>query len=141
MLADIIAHPWLQGPTATNAEIKQEFQNRLNIVNNRVQEEFLEEKRQARARRGAFEYGNKLYVYGDLTQGELETQKAGNIEVVRPQMGSYVCKFPENNCIYSDVQPETVFDTLVKHFTDKSIPFKLRDDKWKLTFDWTSISD
>ena len=70
MLADIIAHPWLQGPTATNAEIKQEFQNRLNIVNNRVQEEFLEEKRQARARRGAFEYGNKLYVYGDLTQGE-----------------------------------------------------------------------
>ena len=56
-------------------------------------------------------------------------------------MGSYVCKFPESNCIYSDVQPETVFDTLVKHFTDKGIPFKLRDDKWKLTFEWTSKSD
>ena len=28
MLADIIAHPWMQGPTATNAQIQQDFKNR-----------------------------------------------------------------------------------------------------------------
>ena len=83
MLCDIISHPWLQGPTATNDQIRQEFKNRLDIVNNRVQEEFLEEKQKARARRGVLKHDGKLYVYGELTAGEKEMAESG-MPVIRP---------------------------------------------------------
>ena len=55
-----------------------------------------------RNRRGAFELGDKLYVYGELT--ELEKKKLDDgFDVVKPTMGTYACKYPENNCLYSDV--------------------------------------
>ena len=39
MMSDIVGHPWLAGKTATADEIKQEFANRLVIVNKQVQAE------------------------------------------------------------------------------------------------------
>ena len=113
MLADIIAHPWLQGPTSTNAQIQQEFKNRLNIVNNRVQEEFLAEKEEKRTRRGALQHDGKLYVYGELTANEQEIADKGKA-VVKPIMGSYICTQPENNCVFSNVQPEQIFEAIIK---------------------------
>ena len=83
MLCDIISHPWLQGPTATNDQIRQEFKNRLDIVNNRVQEEFLEEKKQARSRRGVLQHDGKFYVYGELTANEKAMAESGT-PVIRP---------------------------------------------------------
>ena len=59
-------------------------------------------------------------------------------EVIKPRMDTYVCKYPENNCIYSDVQPEVVFSTLAEYFKENNIKFKPKDDKWKLTFNYTS---
>ena len=32
-LADIIGHPWMNGPIATEDEIRQEFRNRMQALN------------------------------------------------------------------------------------------------------------
>ena len=133
MLADIIAHPWMQGPTATNAQIQQDFKNRQAIVDQRVQEEFLQEKQEKRTRRGAFAHDGKLYVYGELTANEQEMADKG-MTVVRPVMGSYICTQPENNCVFSNVQPEQIFETLIAELKTQEISVNVREDKWKLSF-------
>lgn len=60
--------------------------------------------------------------------------------VIRPQMGTYVCTQPDPNCIFSDVQPETIFELLKNHLQEKDIAFQIRDDKWKMTFQQKEIS-
>ena len=51
-------------------------------------------------------------------------------------MGTYICKYPEMNCFYTDVKPDTVFGELAETFKAEDIDFKVRDDKWKLTFNY-----
>ena len=51
-------------------------------------------------------------------------------------MSTYICKYPEINCFYTDVQPEEVFGDLAETLKAESIDFKVRDDKWKLTFNY-----
>ena len=50
LLVDVIGHPWVQGDTATQAEIEKAFGDRHKVVNERVSAEFAkEDKRERRA--------------------------------------------------------------------------------------------
>ena len=73
-MTDIIGHPWMQGPHATHAEVKEEFADRHQKVNAARQAEAEKnkiERTQHAAHKGA---GNKVY----LELGELEETKNNN---------------------------------------------------------------
>ena len=83
--------------------------------------------------------GDKLYVYGPLTALEEEDAKSGKFTIIRPEIGTYLCTHPEPNCSFTGELPETVFQVLTKHLDEAGIEWKIREDKWKLTFEKTEV--
>jgi len=133
MIADIIGHPWLAGPTATADEIKLEFARRLEIVNERVKEEQEQEKAvKTRERRGHV-IKDKRYVWGELTADDKADTE---YEVVRLQMNQYDPKMRKNTCFFTDVYPDTVFKTIANMFEEQEPKqdFSIHDRKWKMNY-------
>ena len=76
-LEEILAHPWMQGEFATEAQILAEFKRRKDIVDEEAKNE-REEKRQQRAQ----EAGNRVRRAVNLTKNDSEIEESELKEMI-----------------------------------------------------------
>jgi len=123
-MADVIGHPWMQGPIATADEVKLEFQQRhekLLVEQKEEADRKAAVRQQHRDRRhGATrgdKIGNAVYMSG-VSLSEIEESKE-EVNVVHLQLDSYDPIIAKQTQFMSSYEPEY----LMKHIIDK-----LRED-------------
>ena len=71
-MADIVGHPWMQGPAATREQVKEEFTKRNELRKAAAKAEKRAQRKEnqnSRARRGE-EINNNVYLSGNLSQAD-----------------------------------------------------------------------
>jgi len=81
-IAEIISHPWFNGPTATHEQVVQEFQNRKNKVQEvlKQEREALEKKKEKMKELQAKNAGNKMpmHNFGPMFRGKGPVRDVGD---------------------------------------------------------------
>jgi len=131
MIADIIGHPWLAGPTATEDQIKAEFQNRLQIVNERVKEEQQQEKAVKDRNRRSEVIKGVRYVWGELT--ELDKNDTEH-EVIQLKMNEFRPATKKTTCFFSDTYPDLIFKKIATALDEGSVNYNIHHKQWKLVY-------
>lgn len=132
-IADIIGHPWMQGPIASTEQVQQEFHNRLSNIKAEAQAEA--ERKAAvrnnhakhRVKRGE-QIGAKVYMSGPVSE---EESKEGIVSIPLEEFKPVVAK---NTVFFSTYEPEHIFKQLMTHLEEKDIKAAIAENKWKITF-------
>ena len=138
-MADLIAHPWVQGPVPTKEQIIEEFAKREKIVREEEEKERKSNEAQKVAtprgsdgdRRGPV-HDKKEYIRdGDLTLQEKQRVKEG--ELVPLKMRAYDSSAGNNPVIFSKEPVENLAMALFNMLSEES-NLEVSKKTWKLNF-------
>jgi len=117
-MADLIGHPWMQGPIASAEEVRAEFEQRHNILkqDQKQQAEMKAEVRnQHRTKRQGTKRGEtikgKVYMSGPVTEAELE--RGEEEEVVMLQLENYDPIVSNFTNFFTTYEPEFVLKSIL----------------------------
>ena len=130
-MADIIGHPWMQGPTATKEQVKEEFTKRNELRKAAAKAEKRAQRKEnqnSRARRGE-EINNNVYLSGNLSQADKQDPNVIclNIKPYNPELA-------KTTSFFTNYVPEHVLKELTDSLSEHGIPYKISEKTWKITY-------
>lgn len=143
-MADVVGHPWMQGPHASTADVKAEFAMRHQKVQEVRQQEAEKnkiEKANWQAQRGVRRgdrIGDKVYL--DISAEQVSEEcKDPSVKILQ------ACKFDyqpgKNTQFFSTYETTYVFSKLVEYLKDHQIKFNLSDKYFKIEFEAEKMPD
>lgn len=134
-IADIVGHPWMQGPIASQEQVRAEFELRKQQINQAKAELADEKKARRQSHTNSYAQGTKRSVHtkGVLMSGQEDTEEAKEAPL-DIQLAPYQ-HVSSNTCLFSTYDPEFIFSQLISKLTDRQCSPKVNEKKWKLTYE------
>jgi len=135
-IQEILAHPWMQGPMPSQADVYHEFAQRDKQVKAQMEQD-RKEKEMEKAKRTGARRGAAAMRSGGAVEEETEENK-GDLKPEK-EMADYEKVFATNTEFYSSWSPDLIEETLLDSLrAEKVEPSKVSKDTYKLRFTMTS---
>jgi serine/threonine protein kinase len=133
-ISDILAHPWMQGPTPDRDSVVAEFKQRNAVVKEQMDAERQSKdaekmKRMENRKKEAMRSGNAC-----------EEEEESKLDISKPQkhMESYEKLFAANTEFFSTYNPDMIEDSFCEQLKKLGVAVKTNDKKYKVKFSMTS---
>jgi hypothetical protein len=147
-IADIKAHPWYNGPTATLADIQQEFKQRKAKIDIDNQKKEAQKRLEKQQKSGGATFSHRK-VYKDMSQVErgVDAEEAKNTGIktaaqeidvkmkAQDEQGTlepYCQIIKKNTELFSIYSADTLLDALRAYCTERGLKHDVQKDKHKL---------
>jgi serine/threonine protein kinase len=132
-MADVIGHPWMQGPMASPEQVREEFAKRHEVNAARAKEEedkkaLAKNKNAGRTRRGQ-KIKDNVYMSGNLSQADKDDPN-----VICLNMKPYNPNLAKTTAFFTDYTPEQILKELTDSLSSNAIAYNISDKTWKVTF-------
>ena len=132
-VADVMSHPWMQGPMPTKEQVVEEFERRDQLVKQQIQQNAEEKaaeksKIEEQRKRAAMRSGKMM----DTELGE------NNFPIAVKGLDAYERIFASNTEFFSTYSPEIIQDAIIMNLQKNGIKPKVNESKYKLKFNMIS---